>query len=120
MSRSAGSSSCRDQGRCKMKSTHESGKRKQAIARATVVQGSGVVRVNRRLLEHYRPEMYQMKSGEPLLLAGDLAQKVDIDVLVIGGGFNSQAEAARLAIAKSLVGFTKGSKLRETFLSYDR
>ena len=61
-----------------------------------------------------------MKIREPLILAGDAAGKVDIDVTVIGGGIASQADAARLAIAKSLVSFTKGTKLREMFLQYDR
>ena len=54
------------------------------------------------------------------MLAGDAAQKVDINVKVIGGGMSSQADAARLAIAKSLVAVNKGSKLRDLFLQYDR
>ena len=57
---------------------------------------------------------------EPLILAGDAANKVDIDVSVFGGGITSQAEAARLAIAKALVAFTKNDKLKEIFLGYDR
>ncbi len=103
-----------------MKAIHESGKRKRAIARATAYPGTGSVRVNRVLLQNYTPELYQMKIREPLLLAGDAASKVDINVKVIGGGIASQADAARLAIAKSLVAFTKGTKLRELFLQYDR
>lgn len=103
-----------------MKAIQESGKRKRAIARATVTTGTGIVRVNRRLLEQYQPQMYQMKIREPLILAEELAAKVDIEVHVMGGGFNSQAEAARLAIAKSLVSFSKGTKLKEIFHAYDR
>jgi small subunit ribosomal protein S9 len=103
-----------------MKAIHESGKRKRAIARATAYQGTGMVRVNRVLLQNYTPQLYQMKIREPLLLAGEAAGKVDIDVKVIGGGIASQADAARLAIAKSLVSFSKGTKLKELFLQYDR
>ena len=103
-----------------MKAIQESGKRKRAIARATAYPGTGIVRVNKVLLQNYTPQLYQMKIREPLLLAGDAASKVDITVRVIGGGMASQADAARLAIAKSLVSFTKGTKLRELFLQYDR
>ena len=103
-----------------MKAIQESGKRKRAIARASVSAGTGVVRVNRTLLQNYTPQLYQMKIREPLLLAGDAASKVNIDVKVVGGGISSQADAARLAIAKSLVAFNKGTKLRELFLQYDR
>lgn len=103
-----------------MKAVHEAGKRKQAVARATAHAGTGKVRVNHILLENYTPQMYQDKIREPLILAGDAAEKVDIDVKVMGGGMSSQADAARLAIAKSLVSFHKGTKLREVFLQYDR
>ena len=103
-----------------MKDVHAAGKRKSAIARATLKQGSGIVRVNRMLLDLVEPKMSRLKVMEPLILAGDVAGKVDIDVHVTGGGISSQAEASRLAIAKALVGFTKNDKLRDTFMSYDR
>ncbi|HIH05161.1 TPA: 30S ribosomal protein S9 [Candidatus Woesearchaeota archaeon] len=103
-----------------MKAVHESGKRKRAIAKATAYPGTGIVRINRILLGNYTPSLYRAKISEPLVLAGDAAQKVDINVKVIGGGMSSQADAARLAIAKSLVAVNKGSKLRDLFLQYDR
>lgn len=103
-----------------MKSFHASGKRKQAIARATLRQGSGVVRINYKPLELMQPKISRLKVMEPLILAGDVAGKVDIDVNVAGGGITSQADASRLAIAKALVDFTKSDKLKETFLNYDR
>jgi small subunit ribosomal protein S9 len=103
-----------------MKAVHEAGKRKRAVARATARAGTGRVRVNHVLLDQYTPLMYQTKIKEPLILAGDAASKVDIDVRVNGGGMSSQADAARLAIAKSLVAFNRGAKLKELFLQYDR
>jgi len=103
-----------------MKLVHVSGKRKRAIARATLRQGNGRVRINNSLLDIYQPELYRLKLREPLLLAGDIATKVDIDVNVFGGGIASQAEASRLAIAKALVDYTKSERLKETFLKYDR
>ncbi|MDP3765452.1 MAG: 30S ribosomal protein S9 [Nanoarchaeota archaeon] len=103
-----------------MKNVQESGKRKSAIARATLSQGSGLIRVNSVPIDFIYPKMSRLKLREPLILAGDVAGKVDIDVSVAGGGIASQAEASRLAIAKALVKFTKNDKLKETFLNYDR
>ena len=103
-----------------MKNIHTSGKRKSAIARATLKQGNGLIRVNNNPIEFIHPKMSMLKLKEPLILAGDVANKIDIDVKVIGGGITSQAEASRLAIAKALVNFTKSDKLKEVFLNYDR
>lgn len=100
--------------------THTSGKRKRAIARATVKKGTGKVRINSQLLETMGPEMMMMRIKEPLILAGAVSQKVDIDVNVIGGGVSSQAEASRLAIARGLVEFSKDPKLEKIFQDYDR
>ncbi len=103
-----------------MKVVHKSGSRKRAVARATVREGKGVVRINKTLLENYSPLVAQMKIKEPLLLADKFASKVDIDVNVRGGGFMSQAEAVRLAISRALVEYTKSKVLKETFHKYDR
>lgn len=103
-----------------IKNIHASGKRKTAIARATLKQGNGHVKVNSVPIEFIEPKMSRLKLREPLILAGDVANKVDIDVSVAGGGTTSQAEASRLAIAKALVNFTKNDKLKEIFLNYDR
>lgn len=97
-----------------------SGKRKTSIARATLRTGNGLVRVNSVPVDFIHPKMARLKLMEPLILAGDVATKVNIDVKVDGGGIASQAEASRLAIAKALVGFTKSDKLKEVFLDYDR
>ncbi len=95
-----------------------SGKRKQAIARAVLGPGKGIVRINKHLLQTITPQLSQDRLMEPLLLAGETASQVDIHVLVAGGGWQGQTEAARLAIAKALVEFNK--KLKKTFLDYDR
>ena len=96
---------------------HTSGKRKRAVARATLKPGKGKVRVNNQMLDVYEPKLSRMKIQEPLILAGDVGS-VDIEVNVIGGGISSQAEAARLAIARALVQSSK--KLEKVFLNYDR
>ncbi len=101
-----------------MKVVHVSGTRKTAVARATLVAGAGVVRVNSRLLSTLPQNIFRAKIEEPLLIAGDVAKKVNINVSVQGGGSNGQAEAVRLAIAKALAGFDK--KLHPKYLEYDR
>ena len=103
-----------------MKKIHASGKRKTAIARATLKHGNGLIRVNNILIDFIEPRISRLKLREPLILAGDVADKVDIDVSVAGGGISSQAEASRLAVAKALVEYSKNDKLKEIFLSYDR
>ncbi|SRR3989338_881874 len=97
-----------------------SGTRKKAIARATLRDGSGIIRINNINLDNYSPQMLRMKLREPLLLAKESADKVDIDVFVNGGGISSQAEAARLAIARAIADHSKGDKVRNIYLKYDR
>jgi small subunit ribosomal protein S9 len=100
---------------------HVSGKRKKAIARATIQPGKGQVRINHKLINLYNPVLARMRIMEPLLIAGDdIIKKIKIDVNVRGGGLNGQAEAARLAIARSLVQFTGNKQLEKNFLDYDR
>jgi len=99
---------------------HESGKRKTAIARATVKAGKGRVRINMTPVEVLTPEVVRDNIMGPLLLSGELWKGLDIDVDVKGGGYMGQAEAARMAIARALVKWTKSSSLRKTFLDYDK
>ncbi len=101
-----------------MKVIHQCGTRKTAVARATLVPGAGILRVNKRLVSTLPANMFRAKIEESMLLAGDVASKVNVDVTVSGGGSNGQAEAVRLAIAKALAQFDK--KLRSKYLDYDR
>jgi len=103
-----------------MKIVHVSGKRKRAIARATLKDGKGIIKINNQLLDILEPKFARMKIMEPLLLAGDLVKKIDININVAGGGIISQAEAVRLAIARVLVEYSKSNSLKEAFLKYDR
>lgn len=103
-----------------MKVVNVSGKRKRAIARATVRDGVGMVRINSMPLDTYSNEFAKLKIQEPLILAGDLANDIDININVSGGGFSAQTEAARLCVARGLVAYTGNKQLRQTFLDYDR
>lgn len=95
-----------------------SGKRKEAVARATLKKGNGHVIVNGASIELQEPKLYRMRMKEPLLLAGDVAKKVNITVKTKGGGIAGQADAARLAIAKALAEYD--NKLEDVFSEYDR
>jgi small subunit ribosomal protein S9 len=101
-----------------MKVVHKNGKRKTAIAKATLSKGKGIVRINSILLDNYTPEIARMKIMEPLILAGDQTKNFNISVNVKGGGWSSQAEASRLAIARCLVEANKS--LKKKFIEYDR
>ncbi len=103
-----------------MKIIQTSGKRKTAIARAVFKTGKGKVRINKKPLEIWEPEMAKLKIMEPLQVAGKVSEKIDIDVNVIGGGFMGQAEAVRTAIGRGIVDFSGDEKLKEKFLEYDR
>ena len=102
------------------KATHAAGKRKEAVARATARPGKGVVRINSIPVDIWTPEFARLRIQEPLIIAGPLAAEVDIDVNVCGGGWSAQAEAARLAIAKSLVAYSGSEQLKKMFIDYDR
>jgi small subunit ribosomal protein S9 len=97
-----------------------SGKRKTAVARAVIGEGSGKIRVNSVPIEAYVPELAKLKIMEPVTLAPELFAKVDITVSVQGGGVMGQAEATRTAIAKAIVEFFKDETLEKAFKQYDR
>jgi len=101
-----------------MKNIITSGRRKQSIAKATLKEGKGVVKINNINLKAYTPEFSRLKIMEPLILAGDISSKVDIDVIVRGGGAVTQADAIRLAIGRALAQYSP--KLKEVYLNYDR
>ena len=79
------------------------GRRKAAVARVFVNEGTGVITINNKDLAAYFPSsILQYIVKQPLAKLG-VAEKYDIKVNIDGGGFNGQAEALRLAIARALV-----------------
>ncbi|MEM0127127.1 MAG: 30S ribosomal protein S9, partial [Thermoplasmatales archaeon] len=97
-----------------------SGARKTAVARATIREGSGKVRINGIPIEIYSPELAKLKMMEPITLAGDKITKVDISVNIRGGGVMGQADAARTAISRAIVNYFKDQELEKIFREYDR
>ena len=104
----------------KNKVVQESGKRKMAVARATVKAGKGAVNISNTMLDNLHPVLARLKIQELILLAPDVFKTVDINVNVFGGGVIGQAEAARVAIAKAIVSYTGDDKLKQRILDYDR
>lgn len=99
----------------------QSGKRKSAVARATISEGKGDIRINKR---DYKTLQFfdKLRIEEPLRIAKEVLGKIDFDVSinVVGGGERGQIEAARLALARAISEFAKSKELTETFLNYDR
>lgn len=102
------------------KVVNTSGKRKAAIARATVRTGKGRVRINKVPVELVSPEIAKLKIMEPLILAREMTDTVDIDVDVAGGGFMGQADAVRTAIARGMVQYFSDDDLKQRYVRYDR
>ena len=109
------------------KVVHTSGKRKTAVARATVKVGKGRVRVNSEPIEIMQPALSRRKAMEPLIIADAMNRlsKVDINILTHGGGVMGQTDAIRTAIARGLVHYNGGAEgldeeLRDEYLRFDR
>lgn len=98
-----------------------SGRRKTARARAVIRAGKGRVWFNGVPLEIHPIEMVRMKIMEPLLLAGDLRNQVDIRIEAKGGGVMGQAEAAAIAVARGLLKYADNNEaLRAIYVDYNR
>jgi small subunit ribosomal protein S9 len=100
--------------------TNTSGKKKTAIARATVSDGEGLVRINSQPVELVEPEMARLKMLEPFRIVDGVRDDVDVDVKVQGGGFAGQADAVRTAIARGIVQHSGDAELRDAYREFDR
>jgi small subunit ribosomal protein S9 len=100
-----------------------SGIRKESVARATIGQGTGAVRVNSKPIALFN-QFQQLILSEPLVISepvmGEELKNIDINVIVRGGGVESQIEAARLAIARALIKWVKSAELKNAFAKYDK
>ena len=99
-----------------------SGKRKTAVAKATISNGPGIIKINKMPIDNLS-FIRKLMIQEPLRIAEQTLKSkpsFDIFVNVTGGGSESQIEASRLAIAKAIVAFTKNADLKKAFLNYDR
>ncbi|MCH2260145.1 MAG: 30S ribosomal protein S9 [Candidatus Thalassarchaeum betae] len=104
-----------------------SGKRKTAIARATVRKGNGRIRINSKPIHIMEPELARRKALEPVQIAEAMGRLADVDVSIIvqGGGQMGQVDAIRTAIARGFVKWNGGAEgddeeLRDEYLRFDR
>jgi len=97
------------------------GKRKTAIAKATIEEGKGIITFNKKPLA-FLSDLQQLEISEPLIIAQDILGdlKFDIAINVRGGGIACQVEAGRLAVARAILKFVKNKGLESAFVSYDR
>ena len=85
-----------------MEVIHKIGRRKTAVARIYLKEGSGVITVNKRnLTDYFNTPTLQYKVKQPFALLG-IEDTYDVKVNVYGGGITGQAEAIRLAISRAL------------------
>jgi small subunit ribosomal protein S9 len=86
------------------------GRRKAAVARVYLTEGTGKIVINKRELAEYFPsELVQFVVKQPLNLLG-VAEKYDIKANLCGGGYTGQSQALRLAIARALVKINEEDK----------
>ena len=85
-----------------MATIHKIGRRKTAVARIYLSEGSGVITVNKKDIAIYFPTAtLQYKVRQPLSMTNTV-DSYDVKVNVYGGGITGQAEAVRMAIARAM------------------
>ena len=86
-----------------MEVVNATGRRKSAIARVYVSEGTGKITINKKDLETYFPSaILQYVVKQPLELL-EVVGKYDIKANLDGGGYTGQSQALRMAIARALV-----------------
>ncbi|MBR5102941.1 MAG: 30S ribosomal protein S9 [Muribaculaceae bacterium] len=98
------------------------GRRKAAVARVYLTEGTGEITINKRTLENYFPNPLLRFIVKQPLNTIEAAEKYDIKVNLAGGGYKGQAEALRLAIARALVKVNpedKSALRKEGFMTRD-
>lgn len=105
-----------------METINALGRRKSAVARVYVTEGTGKIIINKRELKEYFPsELIQYVVKQPLNLL-EVAEKYDIKANLTGGGYTGQSQALRLAIARALVKINtedKSALRKEGFMTRD-
>ncbi|MFH1447226.1 MAG: 30S ribosomal protein S9 [Candidatus Micrarchaeota archaeon] len=96
------------------------GKRKESVARATVSEGKGIIRINSMSIDNIEPASLRDIVLEPVHIAGASASKLDIHINICGGGVVGQMQAARVAVAKAILKYTGSEELKQKMISVDR
>jgi small subunit ribosomal protein S9 len=105
-----------------MEKVNAIGRRKAAVARVYLTEGSGNIIIDKRPLDVYFPSSILQYVVKQPLTTLDVAEKYDIVAHLDGGGYKGQAEALRLAIARALVKVNpedKAALRKEGFMTRD-
>ena len=85
-----------------MEITHTIGRRKTAVARVYVQTGNGTIKVNNKDYKEYFPTLPLQNLIKQAFDLSKTTDQYDVNVNVFGGGYNGQAEAIRMALARAL------------------
>ncbi len=99
------------------------GKRKRAVARASMYSGRGLITINGVSALLIKPKEIRDLILEPIIISkkvSDLMKNYDVKINVYGGGIMGQAQAARTALANAIVDTTQNDGLRRAYMIYDR
>jgi small subunit ribosomal protein S9 len=98
-----------------------SGKRKTAVARAVLTKGNGKITINKKSYSGLS-FIDRLRIEEPIRIYEKIVGKMDfnVEIIVKGGGEKGQLEAARLALARAMVEYSKSKELKDSFTEYDR
>ena len=79
------------------------GRRKTAVARVRLVDGTGQFTLNEKRLDDYFPEAsHRLRIMEPLRIT-ELEGRSDVSATLEGGGTTGQSDALRLGISRALI-----------------
>lgn len=99
----------------------KSGKRKMAVAKATLTEGTGKITINKYNYKNLHV-FDKLKIEEPLRIYQELVGPISFDVAITvrSGGEKGQVEASRVALSRAIIEFAKSSDLKKAFIDYDR
>lgn len=105
-----------------MEKVNAIGRRKAAVARVYLTEGTGKIIIDKRPIDVYFPSSILQYIIKQPLLTLDQADKYDVYAHLDGGGYKGQSEALRLAIARALVKINpedKAALRKEGFMTRD-
>lgn len=86
---------------------YATGRRKRSIAKVCLQKGTGKITINTKDVYDFFPYKTLVQDLTQPLTITETTEKLDVNVKVIGGGFNGQAGACRLGIARALLEISK-------------
>jgi small subunit ribosomal protein S9 len=101
---------------------HATGRRKSSVARAWLRKGNGQLTVNGLAHDQYFKVQTAIEASQASFKAFPVTSGMTADVTITGGGYSSQADAMKLAVARALLAFdeTLKSDLRKQgFITVD-